>query len=249
MKTFEGRVAVVTGAAQGIGYAIAEKLIAEKISKIAVLDWNAQAIQAAALQLSELSAETEVMPVQCDISNEEAVNTAFANIESSFGKIDILVNNAGITRDVMFHKMTFKQWDDVLKVNLYGTYNCCRAVIQGMRDRCYGRIVNLSSVVAYGNAGQMNYSATKGAIISMTKTLAKEGARKGITVNAIAPDSIDTPMMHAVPPEFLKGLIANHPMKRLGTPEEVASLVAFLANEECSYVTGNVIDCGGANRT
>jgi len=249
MKTFEGRVAVVTGAAQGIGYAIAEKLIAEKISKIAVLDWNAQTIADAAAKLSALSDKTEVMSVQCDISDSEAVDKAFKAIEEQLGGIDILVNNAGITRDIMFHKMSFKQWDDVVKVNLYGTYNCCRAVIQGMRDRCYGRIVNLSSVVAYGNAGQMNYSATKGAIISMTKTLAKEGARKGITVNAIAPDSIDTPMMHAVPPEFLKNLIANHPMQRLGTPEEVASLVAFLANEECSYVTGNVIDCGGANRT
>jgi len=154
-----------------------------------------------------------------------------------------------LTRDIMFHKMSFQQWDSVLKVNLYGTYNCCKAVIQGMRDRNYGRIVNLSSVVAYGNAGQVNYSATKGAIISLTKTLAKEGARKNITVNAIAPDCIDTPMMHGVPADFLQDLLNRHPMQRLGKPEEVASLVAFLANEECSYVSGTVIDCSGANRT
>ena len=249
MKTFEGRVAVVTGAAQGIGYAIAEKLIAEKISKIAVLDWNAQTIADAAAKLSALSDKTEVMPVQCDISDGEAVDKAFKEIEEKLGGVDILINNAGITRDAMFHKMTFKQWDDVLKVNLYGTYHCSRAVIQGMRDRCYGRIVNISSVVAYGNAGQMNYSATKGAIISMTKTLAKEGARKGIIVNAIAPDTIDTPMMQAMPEDWLNALLETCPMRRMGTPEEVASLVAFLANEECSYVTGNVIDCGGAHRT
>lgn len=249
MKTFEGRVAVVTGAAQGIGYAIAEKLIAEKISKIAVLDWNGQAIAEAAVKLSALSDKTKVLSMQCDISDGEAVEKTFKAIEEQLGGIDILINNAGINRDAMFHKMSFKQWDDVLKVNLYGTYNCCKAVIQGMRDRCYGRIVNLSSVVAYGNAGQMNYAATKGAIISMTKTLAKEGGRKGIVVNAIAPDGIDTPMMQSVPKDILEASLTKHPMQRLGKPEEVASLVAFLANEECSYVSGAVIDCGGANRT
>ena len=249
MKSFEGRIAVVTGAAQGIGYAIAEKLIAEKITGIAVLDWNAQAIQEAAAQLAKAAPETKVLPVQCDISDGAAVEKAFAEIEAQLGGVDILVNNAGITRDIMFHKMDFQQWDSVLKVNLYGTYNCCKAVMQGMRERNYGRIVNLSSVVAYGNAGQVNYSATKGAIISMTKTLAKEGARKNITVNAIAPDCIDTAMMRAVPPDFLADLLNRHPMQRLGKPEEVASLVAFLANEECSYVSGTVIDCSRANRT
>ncbi|MBR5471217.1 MAG: SDR family oxidoreductase [Oscillibacter sp.] len=249
MKSFEGRVAVVTGAAQGIGYAVAEKLIEEKISGIAILDWNADAIQAAAEKLSAATPETKVMPVQCDIADADAVDRAFAAIEATLGGIDILVNNAGITRDIMFHKMSFQQWDSVVKVNLYGTYNCCKAVMQGMRDRNYGRIVNLSSVVAYGNAGQVNYSATKGAIISMTKTLAKEGARRNITVNAIAPDCIDTAMMRAVPPAFLQDLLNRHPMQRLGKPEEVASLVAFLSNEECSYVSGTVIDCSGANRT
>lgn len=248
MKTFEGRVAVVTGAAQGIGYAIAEKLIAEKASKIAILDWNEQAINDAAVKLGALG-DAVVMPIQCDISNAESVEKAFSLIEETLGGVDVLVNNAGIARDIMFHKMSFKQWDDVLKVNLYGTFNCCKAVMLGMRERGYGRIVNLASVVAYGNAGQANYSATKGAIISMTKTLAKEGARKGITVNAICPDCIDTPMMRGVPEDFLADLLNRHPMQRLGKPEEVASLVAFLANEECSYVSGAVVDCSGANRT
>ena len=249
MKSFEGRSAVVTGAAQGIGYAIAEKLIAEKVSEIAVLDWNAAAIEEAAKKLQAMDPACKVLPVQCDISEEESVNAAFASIDKAFGKVDVLVNNAGISRDTMFHKMTFEQWDSVMKVNLYGTYFCCKAVMQGMRDRGYGRIVNLSSVVAYGNAGQANYGATKGAIISLTKTLAKEGGRKNITVNAVAPHAIDTPMMHSVPQDFMDSLIGNHVMHRLGKPEEVASLVAFLANEEASYVSGTVVDCSGGDVT
>jgi len=249
MISFLGRVAVVTGAAQGIGYAIAVKLLEENLSKLAVLDWNGQAMAEAAENLKKQYPNAEVLALQCDVSREEVAQAAFGEIEKKLGGVDILINNAGITRDVMFHKMSAKQWDDVLGVNLYGTYYCCKAVMQGMRERQYGRIINIASVVAYGNAGQANYSATKGAVISLTKTLAKEGARKGITVNAIAPDCIDTPMMQAIPAEQLKDMIAHHPMRRLGSPAEVASLVAFLANEEASYVSGTVIDCSGANRT
>ena len=249
MKTFEGRIAVVTGAAQGIGYAIAEKLVQEKVSKLAILDWNEDAVKAAGNSLRAMSEDTEVLALRCDISNEEMVNAVFSEIADKLGTVDVLVNNAGIARDVMFHKMTSKQWDDVLKVNLYGTFYCCKAVMQGMRDKCYGRIVNLSSVVAYGNAGQANYAATKGAIISLTKTLAKEGGRKGITVNAIAPHCIDTPMMNGVPEDFKQNLIKNHVMQRMGKPEEVAALVAFLANEEASYVSGTCIDCTGGDIT
>ncbi|MBR5470912.1 MAG: 3-oxoacyl-ACP reductase FabG [Oscillibacter sp.] len=249
MKSFEGKVVVVTGAAQGIGYAIAEKFVQERASKLAILDWNEEAIKAAGEKLQDISADTDVLALRCDISSEEMVNAVFAEIAEKLGTVDVLVNNAGITRDIMFHKMTSKQWDDVLKVNLYGTFNCCKAVMQGMRDQSYGRIVNLSSVVAYGNAGQANYAATKGAIISLTKTLAKEGGRKGITVNAVAPHCIDTPMMHSVPADFKQNLISNHVMQRMGKPEEVAALVVFLANEEASYVSGTCIDCTGGDVT
>ena len=248
MKTLEGRTAVVTGAAQGIGRAIAEKLIEEKISNLAVLDWNAAVVEAAA-ELAKLSPDTKVLPIQCDISQEGFVDEAFKKIEAAFGGVDILVNNAGINRDTMFHKMSGSQWDAVLKVNLYGTFHCCKAVMQGMRDRNYGRIVNMSSTTAYGNAGQANYAATKGAIISFTKTLAKEGGRKGITVNAVAPHCIDTPMMRSVPEAALQQFLNNHVMQRLGKPQEVASLVAFLVNEEASYVSGTCIDCSGGDRT
>lgn len=249
MKSLETRTAVVTGAAQGIGYAISEKLAQEKVTNLAMLDWNAEAVENAASELAKAYPDTKILAVPCDISNGEKVNEAFAKIEAELAPIDILVNNAGITRDAMFHKMSFEQWESVLKVNLYGTYNCCKAVIQGMRDRNYGRIVNLSSTVAYGNAGQMNYSATKGAIVSMTKTLAREGARKNITVNAIAPDAIDTVMMRSIPQEVMDDVIKSHPMHRLGKPEEVAALAAFLANEEASYVSGTLIDCSGSRRT
>jgi len=249
MKDFGGRVAVVTGAAQGIGYAIAEKLIAENCQKIAIIDWNEAAIVAAAKTLQESSDHCEILPVQCNIADEENVNAAFARIEQELGPVDVLVNNAGITRDAIFHKMNNNQWEDVLKVNLYGTYYCCKAVMQGMREREYGRIVNLASTGAYGNPGQANYSASKGAVISLTKTLAKEGARKGITANAVAPDFIATPMMKAIPEDIYQKMLEKYPMRRAGRPEEVAAVVAFLANEEASYVSGEVIVCSGANYT
>lgn len=248
MKGFEGRVAVVTGAAQGIGYAIAKRFAEEGVKGLAVVDWNLEQAEKAAEELNKIS-ETKVIAVKCDVSNYEVVEEAFAKIESELGPVDMLVNNAGITRDAIFHKMTPQQWDSVMKVNLYSMYNCCRVVINGMRQRGYGRIVNLSSTSAYGNPGQANYSATKAGVIGFTKTLARESASKGITVNAIAPDLVKTEMMLAIPPERMEAALAAHPMHRLGEPAEVAGLAAYLCSEDSSYVSGVIINCAGADCT
>ena len=212
------------------------------------MDWNLEQAEKAAEELNKLG-DTNVIAVKCDVGNYEMVEETFAHIETELGPVDLLVNNAGITRDVIFHKMTPQQWDMVMKVNLYSVYNCCRVIINGMRQRGYGRIVNLSSTSAYGNPGQANYAATKAGIIGFTKTLAREGASKGITVNAIAPDFIKTDMMMAVPEENLKLAYERHPMHRMGTPEEVAALAAYLCSDDASYVSGVVIDCSGADRT
>ncbi|NLF28359.1 MAG: SDR family oxidoreductase [Clostridiales bacterium] len=247
-RSFEDRVAVVTGAAQGIGLGIAERFVREKVGGIAILDWNADAVEAAGERLRAMGGG-KVLALRCDVSDYGAVAEVMGRIEAEFGRIDILVNNAGITRDAMFHKMTAEQWRAVVDVNLNGTFNCTHSVINGMRDRGFGRIVSIASTSAYGNVGQANYAASKAAIIGFMKTLAKEGARKGITANAIAPDFIDTDMMRAVPADFLERRILEAPMRRMGSVDELASACVFLASDEASYVSGVCLDCTGAIRT
>ncbi|MBQ3181714.1 MAG: SDR family oxidoreductase, partial [Clostridia bacterium] len=160
--------------------------------------------------------------------------------------IDILVNNAGITRDAIFHKMTPAQMHQVMDVNFFGTYHCIYNVVPIMREQGYGKIINISSTSSYGNPGQANYSASKAAIEGFSRTLAIELARKGITVNCVLPGFIDTEMMRAIPEDMLKKSLAAAPMQRMGDPEEIASLVAFLASDEASYVSGTCIICSGA---
>jgi 3-oxoacyl-[acyl-carrier protein] reductase len=170
----------------------------------------------------------------------------FDQIQTRFGGIDILVNNAGITRDGFLMKMTEDQWDQVMDVNLKGVFNCCQCAARMMADRQYGKIVNIASASAQmGNIGQVNYAASKGGVISVTKTLAKELAQFNINVNAVAPGFIETPMTARVPDKVKDHLIRQIPLRRAGTPEDVAQAVCFLASDEAAYITGQILSCNG----
>ena len=241
---FKNKYAIVTGAGKGIGRAIAERILKDGIEGLAIIDYDEALIKKAADEMQSYG--KKVLAVCCDISNEDKVKESFEQIYKEFGRIDILVNNAGITRDVIFHKMTPAQMHQVMDVNFFGTYHCLYNIVPIMREQGYGRIVNISSTSSYGNAGQANYSSSKAAIEGLTKTLAKELGRKGITINCVLPGFIDTEMMRAIPEDVLNQRVAATPMQRLGEPEEVASLVAFLASDEASYVSGTCIICSGA---
>ena len=246
MGNLNGKYAVVTGAGKGIGKAIAQRFLDDGVAGIALFDMDFELVNATAVELDP--AGSRVMAVKCDVSNQENVLAAFAQVNEKFGRVDILVNNAGITRDAMFHKMTPAQFQLVLNVHLMGTFNCCQAVIPAMRERSYGRIVNISSVNAIGSVGQANYSAAKGAIEAFTRTLALESIRKNITVNAIGPGMIDTEMVRAMPEEILAAKLKEHPAQRLADPSEVAALASFLASDDASWVTGNIIMCSGGQK-
>lgn len=244
MSNLSGKFAVVTGGGKGIGEAVVRRFAAEQAAGVAIWDYDSELAKKTAKRIGG-----NVIAIGCDVSQDRQVKAAFEQTMAAFGRIDILVNNAGITRDAMFHKMTDGQWDAVIKTNLNGVYHCCKYVVPGMRSQGYGKIVNLASSSAYGNVGQANYSATKGAVISMSKTLAKELAGKGITVNAVAPAMIDTDMMRAVPPEILKRYISSIPAGRLGTTDELASAVYFLSCDDSSFVNGIVLDVNGGTHT
>lgn len=242
----EGKTAVVTGAAQGIGKAIAKRLYGEG-AKVALLDVNEEKIREAAAEIDHGAGRAAGFV--CNVADRDSVQRTMSEAETSLGTIDILINNAGITRDTMFHKMSEEQWDLVMEVNLKGIFHCTKAVIGGMRQRGYGKIVNLASVSAFGNMGQTNYGASKAAVIGFTKCLAKESARSGITVNAIAPSYINTEMLQAVPENVMQKFIAAIPSNRLGTPEELAAVAAFLSSDDSSFVTGECIVVSGGSYT
>lgn len=245
MYNFSDKFAVVTGAGKGIGCVIAQRLLKEGISGVALLDYDEALVKETAARLDPTGQRT--LAIHCDVSKEEQVEAAFKTIYEHFGQVDMLINNAGITRDVMFHKMTSQQMHQVMDVNFFGTYHCICQVVPHMRERGYGRILNISSTSSYGNVGQANYSASKAAVEGLTRTLAKELGRKGVTINCILPGNIDTDMMRAVPENILTARIANTPMQRLGQPEEIAALATFLISDEASYVSGSCIICSGAS--
>ena len=234
------RVAVVTGGTRGIGAAISEALQKAGYKVAATYHGN----DAAARKFSE---NTGIPSYKFDVADFDACKEGVAKIEADIGAVDDLVNNAGITRDVCLHKMTPQQWSEVISTNLDSVFNMSRLVIDGMRERCFGRIINISSINGQtGQAGQTNYSAAKAAVIGFTKALAQETASKGITVNAVAPGYIDTDMVRAVPPEALAKIIAKIPLKRLGKPEEIAAMVVFLASNQAAFATGATFTVNGA---
>ena len=244
MGKLTGKYAVVTGAGKGIGRAIAERFLEDDVVGVALFDMDEALVSATAKELDPTG--NRVIAVKCDVSNQENVNAAFAQVNEKFGRVDILVNNAGITRDAMFHKMTIEQAMMVMNVHFYGTFYCCQAVIGGMRERNYGKIVNISSVSAMGNVGQTNYTSAKCAIEGFTRTLALESARKNITVNAIAPGMVNTDILKSIPADIMEQKIKSVPAQRLGEPSEIASVASFLASDDSSWVTGNcIMACGG----
>ena len=244
MSNLNGKYAIVTGGGKGIGAAIVKKFMEAQAAGIAILEYDFELAKKTAAEIGG-----NVLPIKCDVSDQDQVKAAVEQVLAAFGRIDILVNNAGIIRDAMFHKMTDDQWFQVMNVNLFGTYYCCKHVIPLMREQSYGKIVNISSISANGNVGQTNYAASKAAIEGFTKSLAKESARKNITVNAIAPCGIDTDMQRSVPEANLRGLINAMPGQRLGNVEELAAAALFLASDDSSFVSGVILPVNDAFRT
>ena len=237
------QVAVVTGAARGIGLGIATRL-AQKGVTVALFDRDQAALDAsvAALQAEGHRAIGEAV----DLTRSDAVNAAFANVIAKAGTVDFLVNNAGAVRDTRFLKMTDDDWDIVVNSNLRSQFLCCRAALAGMVERKFGRIVNISSRAWLGGFGQANYSAAKGGVVSLTRSLAIEFASKGVTVNAVAPGIVDTPLFRDFTAEVQTRLKESVPVRRIGTPDDIALAVEFFLDPAASYVTGQTLYvCGG----
>ena len=239
----DGKVAIVTGAAQGIGRAIAEAL-ASAGADIAIADMDPGRAQETMDAVRKLG--RRVLNLKVNVAEWSDVKEMTDRIVSEWGKIDILVNNAGITRDGLLMRMKEEDWNLVLQVNLTGTFNCTKAVMQPMAKQRYGRIVNIASIVGVmGNAGQANYAASKAAVIGFTKTVAREYASRQVTVNAVAPGFIDTAMTQGLPSDVKETLQKQIPLGRLGLPSDVAAAVRFLVSDEAGYITGQVVHVNG----
>ena len=240
----KGKVSIITGGAQGIGQATARKF-AEEGAIVIVCDMRAEAVEAAVADLRRtpgVVADGHVV----DVTKRPQIDAMVAAVKARFGRIDALVNNAGITLDARLQKMTDAQFDKVIDVNLKGTYNCAQAVLETMLAQGSGSITNASSVVGiYGNFGQSNYAASKFGVIGLAKTWARELGPKGIRCNAVAPGFIATPILSTIPDKVMAQMTDRVPMKRLGQPEEIASVYAFLASDDASYINGAVIEVAG----
>ena len=244
MMKFEGKTALVTGGSRGIGRAICLELAEGGANVVLCYAGNEAAAQETVQAVEALGAKA--LAVRCDVSDAAGVDGLVKAAVETFGRIDILVNNAGITRDNLLMRMSEADFDQVVAANLKGAFLCMKAVSKLMLKQRYGRIVNLSSVVALrGNAGQVNYAASKAGIIGMTKSLAKELASRGVTVNAIAPGFIQTDMTAVLPEKVREAMLSSIPLGRLGQPEEVARVAAFLAGPGGDYLTGQVFGVDG----
>jgi acetoacetyl-CoA reductase len=233
------RTALVTGGTRGIGEAISVALKDAGYQVAANYGGNDQAA-------AEFTQRTGIPAYRFDVSDYDAVVAGVAEIERALGPVEVLVNNAGITRDSTMHKMSPEQWQAVIDTNLGSCFNCARAVIEGMRGRGFGRIVNIGSINGQaGQYGQVNYAAAKSGIHGFTKALAQEGAGKGVTVNAVAPGYVDTDMVRAVPANVLEKIIARIPVGRLGKPEDIARTVVFLVDDRADFITGATLSVNG----
>ena len=236
--TLKDRIAIVTGGGQGIGKEIAKKLSAAG-AKVIIADINEE-------QVKQTAGELGIDGIALDVSRLEDAEKAFGSLLDKYGRLDILINNAGITRDNLTLRMSEKEWDQVIQVNLKGTFNCCKAAMKPMLKQRSGTIVNVASVIGQiGNPGQANYAASKAGLIALTKTLAKELSSRCIRVNAVAPGFIRTKMTDVLPDEIKNKMLETIPLKRFGEPEDVANLVLFLAGEDSGYITGQVIRVDG----
>ena len=244
MINLTGQVAVVTGGSRGIGKEIAKKLAS--FGADVVINYTSKEDEALKTKNEIESMGVKCTSIKCDVSKFDEVNQMIDSVVSEFGKIDILVNNAGITKDGLLMRMKEEDFDSVINVNLKGVFNCLKAITPVMVKQKEGKIINLSSVVGLvGNAGQVNYAASKAGVIGMTKSLAKEIGSRGITVNAVAPGFIETDMTDVLGDRFKEEAKKSIPLKRLGKAEDVAEVVAFLASDSANYITGQVIHVDG----